>query len=460
VEIYFAGAARQVTGSCHLLRVNGRLIALDCGLFQGKRAASDRANRRLPAPVSDIEAVVLSHAHIDHAGRLPFLVKEGFTGTIWATDATRDLCSFMLMDAAHIQQKDAEHLERRGRPFVPPLYSPHDVAATMHRMVGAPYHQPLQVAPGVTVTFLDAGHILGSSSVVLDCEESGVHRRVVFSGDIGRKGRAIVRDPEPPQAADVVIMESTYGDREHPPVENERQRLGAIVRAAAQRGGRVLIPAFALGRTQEIIYDLHLLTESGAIPTIPIFIDSPLAVDATSVFELHPECFDRSEDIVRRARELFRFGLLRYVRDVEDSKALNSLNGPMVVIAASGMAESGRILHHLLHGASDPRNVIVIVGFQASHTLGRRIVERQPYIRVFGEEVPLRASVEVLEGYSAHADRRELMEWLARVRESSPRLRTVYLVHGEPPSQEALSADLRARGYQVRIPAEGDSATL
>lgn len=460
MEIYFAGAARQVTGSCHLLRVNGRLIALDCGLFQGKRAASDRANRRLPAPVSDIEAVVLSHAHIDHAGRLPFLVKEGFAGTIWATDATRDLCNFMLMDAAHIQQKDAEHLERQGRPFVPPLYAPRDVAATMHRMVGAPYHQPLQVARGVTVTFLDAGHILGSSSVVVDCVENGVRRRVVFSGDIGRKGRAIVRDPEPPQAADVVIMESTYGDREHPPVENERQRLGAIVRAAAQRGGRVLIPAFALGRTQEIIYDLHLLTESGAIPTIPIFIDSPLAVDATSVFELHPECFDRSEDIVRRARELFRFGLLRYVRDVEDSKALNSLNGPMVVIAASGMAESGRILHHLLHGASDPRNVIAIVGFQAAHTLGRRIVERQPFIRVFGEEVPLRASVEMLEGYSAHADRRELMEWLATVRESSPRLRTVYLVHGEPPSQEALSADLRAQGYQVRIPAEGDSATL
>jgi metallo-beta-lactamase family protein len=460
VEIQFAGAARQVTGSCHLLRVNGRLVVLDCGLFQGRRALSDRANRQLPAPVGEIDAVLLSHAHIDHAGRLPFLVKEGYRGSIWATEATRDLCAFMLMDAAHIQQKDAEHLERQGRPFVPPLYSPGDVTAAMERMVGARYRQPVEVAPGVTATFVDAGHILGSASLVLDCEEGGVRRRVVFSGDIGRRGRAIVRDPEPPAGAEAVIMESTYGNRDHPPLEDERRRLGAIVREAAQRGGKVLIPAFALGRTQEIIYDLHLLTEAKAIPTIPIFIDSPLAVDATSVFEAHPECFDRSEEIVRRARELFRFGLLRYVRDVEDSKALNTLRGPLVIIAASGMAESGRILHHLRYGAPDPRNAIVIVGFQAEHTLGRRIVERQPLIKVFGEEVPLRAKVEVLEGYSAHADRIELTQWLAAVRERSPRLRSVYLVHGEPPAQEALASSLRAQGYDVQIPAEGDRAAL
>jgi metallo-beta-lactamase family protein len=468
MEIEFSGAAREVTGSCHIVRVNGHTVLLDCGLFQGRRSESREKNLRLPVPVSEIDAVVLSHAHIDHAGRLPLLVKEGYQNTIWATAATRDLCAIMLADSAHIQEKDAEYLARRARsrgedgaPAVAdPLYGRRDATRTMELMVGMPYHRTFDVIPGVRVSFVDAGHILGSASVVLDCIEGGESRRLVFSGDIGRSGLAIIRDPEPPGAATAVIMESTYGNRDHVPVDGARAQLGAVVRETAARGGRVLIPAFAVGRVQELIYDLHSLVRDGAIPEIPVYIDSPLAVDATSVFEMHPEVFDRGEDLVRRVPELFRHDLVRFTRDVEESKRLNQMSGPMIIIAASGMAESGRILHHLAHGAGDPRNTILIVGFQAEHTLGRRIVERRPTLRIFGDEVPLRAQVVVLNGYSAHADRGELAAWLDRVREHSPALSRVWLVHGEAEAQTALAAALRAKGYDVGCPAAGERHTI
>ena len=460
MEVVFAGAAREVTGSCHLLRVNGRQIALDCGLFQGRRAETEARNRRLPVPPSELDAVVLSHAHIDHSGRLPFLVNQGFRGTIFSTPATRDLCAFMLMDAAHIQRKDAEFLARRHKPHAVPLYGAPDVSRTLEQMVGVSYHRPFDVVPGIRATFLDAGHILGSATVVLECEEAGRHRRLVFSGDIGRAGLAIVRDPQIPSAADAVIMESTYGNRDHPPVDDARAKLGAVIRETAARGGRVLIPAFAVGRTQELLYDLHVLVQAGAVPRIPVFIDSPLATDVTSVFELHPDCFDANEELIQRVQQVFRFGLVRYTRESEESKALNTLRGPMVIIAASGMAESGRILHHLLNGASNPRNTILIVGFQAEHTLGRRIVERRPMIRVFGEEIPLRAQVEVLNGYSAHADRAELMRWITAVQERSPGLRRVALVHGEAAAQDAFATALRPLGLDVRLPSAGDTLQL
>jgi metallo-beta-lactamase family protein len=460
VDICFAGAAREVTGSCHLLRVGDRTLALDCGMFQGRRSESREKNESLPLPIGQLDCVVLSHAHIDHSGRLPFLVRRGYGKTIWATPATRDLSAYMLADSAHIQEKDAEYLARRKKTHAEPLYGMQDAARTIELMVGVPYEREMEVLPGVRASFVDAGHILGSASVVLHCEGDGAPKRVIFSGDVGRSGLAIIRDPKPPTDADVVILESTYGDRDHLVIDDARARLGEIVRDTAKRGGKILVPAFAIGRTQELVYDLHALARAGAIPKIPIYIDSPLAVDATSVFELHPDVFDRSEELVQKVRDVFRFELVHYTRDVSESKALNHARGPMVIIAASGMAESGRIVHHLSNHASNPANTILIVGFQAEHTLGRRIVERRETIKVFGDEIPLRARVEILNGYSAHADRRELRSWLAKVRETSPRLRHVFLVHGETPAQEALASQLRTDGFTVTIPARGERHTI
>ena len=463
MDIEFSGAAREVTGSCHILRVAGRTVLLDCGMFQGKRKESAEKNKRLPVPIGEIDAVVLSHAHIDHAGRLPLLVNRGYEKTIWATSATRDLCALMLADSAHIQEKDADFLSRKTRETIEPLYSMKDAVQTLESMVGVPYHKWFDVVPGVVrALYVDAGHILGSASVIVEATENGATKRLVFSGDVGRSGLAIIRDPEPPTqvAADAVIMESTYGDRDHVPVDTAREELGRIVRETAARGGKILIPAFAVGRVQELVYDLHALARAKRIPEIPIFIDSPLATDATTVFEMHPEVFDRAEALVQDVPKLFEFELVRFTRDVAESKALNTLSGPAIIIAASGMAESGRILHHLAHGASDPRNTILVVGFMAEHTLGRRIVERRPVIKVFGDEIPLRARVEILNGYSAHADRNELTRWLDAVHAVSPALREVWLVHGEPEAQDALSGALAAKGYRVSSPAAGEKRDL
>lgn len=452
MEITFVGAAREVTGSCHLLHVNGSTVALDCGMFQGRRQEAAEKNRQLPLPIEQLDAVVLSHAHIDHSGRLPYLIAEGYSKTIWATSATRDLSAVMLADSAHIQEKDAEFLAKRRKGFVEPLYGMRHAVRTMDLMVGVPYNRPFDVVPGVRATYIDAGHILGSASVELDCTENGKTKRLVFSGDIGRSGLSIVRNPTPPEGADALIMESTYGNRDHESVEGARAQLAQVIRDTAARGGRVLIPAFALGRTQEMIYALHGLVREGAIPAIPIYVDSPLAIDATTVFEMHPETFDHSETMVQKAQELFRFELLHYTRDVEESKALSLARGPMIIIAASGMMENGRIVHHLAQGASDPRNTILVVGFQAEHTLGRRVVERQPVLQIFGEDVPLNAHVEVIDGYSAHADRTEMIAWLGRVKEKSSRLGPIWLVHGEPAVQDEFKATLTARGYSVECP--------
>ena len=452
MEITFAGAAREVTGSCHLLHVNGHTVALDCGMFQGKRSDSAEKNRAFPIPVADLDAVVLSHAHIDHSGRLPFIVAEGYSKTIWSTAATRDLCAIMLADSAHIQEKDAEFLAKRHKEFVEPLYGIRHAVRTMELMVGVPYNKPFDVVPGVTGTYVDAGHILGSASVILDCVEGGVKKRLVFSGDIGRSGLAIIRDPVPPERADAVIMESTYGNRDHESVDGARAHLAEVIRKTAARGGRILIPAFAVGRTQELLYSLNSLFRDGAIPSIPVYVDSPLAIDTTTVFELHPDTFDQSEDMVRKVKELFDFPLLHFTRDVEESKAINASKGPMIVIAASGMMEAGRILHHLANGASDPRNTILVVGFQAEHTLGRRIVEKQPMLKIFGDEIPLRAEVEVINGYSAHADRTELTAWLEKVKATSPNLGPVWLVHGEPEVQDVYRTSLTSKGYSVECP--------
>jgi metallo-beta-lactamase family protein len=455
MQIQFAGAAREVTGSCHLVTVGSETVALDFGLFQGRREESRKKNLALPEAAANLASVVLSHAHIDHCGRLPLLAARGFDGTIWTTPATRDLCSVMLADSARIQEHDADFLTRRQRKAVEPLYTVQEAYKAVKQMHAIPYRRGFEPAKGMRALYLDAGHILGSASVVLDCTEDGVQHRIVFSGDIGRRGLAIIGDPVTPEGAHTIIMESTYGNRQHESVAGARDELAKVVTETAARGGRILIPAFAVGRTQELLYQLHGLAREGKIPAIPIYIDSPLAIEVTTVFDLHRDVFDRTEMLVRDVEELFRFPLLKYTRSVEESKALNSAKGPMIIIAASGMVEAGRILHHISHGASDPRNTILIVGFQAEHTLGRRIVERKPVIKVFGEEMPLRAQVSVINGYSAHADRTELLAWLDTVHASSPGLKRVFLVHGEPEAQEVLAEDIRVRGLQVDIPPQG-----
>jgi metallo-beta-lactamase family protein len=329
-------------------------------------------------------------------------------------------------------------------------------------MVPHAYSERFEVAPGVFATFSEAGHILGSASITLEVVNNGYSKRLVFSGDLGRTGLPIIRDPDPPANADWVLMESTYGNRDHGSTENARNELARVVRETAARGGRVLVPAFAVGRTQELVYDLHGLAEAGEIPQLPIYIDSPLATRATEIFERNTDVFDQTEGMVRshNSSSLFQFPLLRYTPDREDSKALSRATGPMVIISASGMCESGRIVHHLQQGASNPRNTILIVGFQAEHTLGRRIVERRDMIKTFGVEIPLRAQVSVLNGYSAHADRTELSSWLSAVRAQSPRLKDVFLVHGEPAAQDAFADRLRNRGYRVHVPAMGARIAL
>ena len=459
-RITFWGAAGQVTGSMHLLEAAGARILLDAGLFQGRRAESRRLNLEEPFDPRIVDIVVVSHAHIDHTGRLPLLVARGFHGPMYATPATRDLCAVMLPDSAHIQEKDAQFLARRGRstPESAPLYTMADAVAVQDLMVGVPYRRITHLRKNLALEFTDAGHILGSASVKLRLTEDG-NRSIVFSGDIGRSGLPIIRDPAPPEGpVDTLIIESTYANRTHESVADATTRLAEIVKRTAARGGKVLVPAFAVGRVQELVYALHELWRAGRIPEVPIVVDSPLAVDVTTVFRMHPDVFDRTEALVERQSRLFDFPLLRYVRDVAESKALNAHNGPLVIIAASGMVESGRILHHLANHAGDHRNTILFVGFQAEHTLGRRLQEGAEEVKVYGEPVQVRAERETIAGYSAHADRDELRAW---VRGLGAPVRRAFVVHGEAEALEAMAALLRAEGIpDVRVPRHGESFDL
>jgi metallo-beta-lactamase family protein len=459
-RLTFWGAAGQVTGSMHLLEAAGARILLDAGLFQGRRAETYALNARLPFDARRIDGVVLSHAHIDHSGRLPLLVKDGFHGPVYSTPATRDLSAVMLADAGHIQEKDHQFLMRRGKalPESEPLYSLRDAIAVQDLMVGVPYRRIFHLRKHLAMEFHDAGHILGSASVDLRISEDG-HQRLVFSGDIGRSGLPIVRDPEPPSGPiDNLIVESTYADRDHESFSSAEQHLAECVRRVAARGGKVFIPAFAVGRVQELIYSLHQLYRAGEIPEIPIYVDSPLAVDITTVFRLHPEVFDRRERMIETTNELFEFPLLHYIREVADSKELNTKHGPAVVIAASGMVEAGRILHHLAGGIGDHRNLVLFVGFQAEHTLGRRIQGGEKVVRILGQEHEARAEVETIAGYSAHADRTELRTWIRRL--GGP-IRRAFVVHGEREGLEAMAAILREEGVpDVRIPGHGESFDL
>ena len=450
MKITFNGAARTVTGSQHLIEVNGKTIMLDCGMFQGKRKESFERNRSDSCQGKGIDCLVLSHAHIDHSGRIPCLVRNGFKGDIFSTSATRDLCAVMLMDSASIQEKDVEFVNRRrqkqGQKLFEPLYTKADVAKAMNQFVGLSYNRPHQIFPGISLTLVDAGHMLGSAHVILEIDEQGTgqKRRLVFSGDIGRPDIPIIRDPVPiSDGADILIMESTYGNRQHPDYPESEKELERIVNETVSRGGSLLIPAFAVGRTQQLVYALHKLHSDRAIPDLPIFIDSPLATRTTDVFRLHPEVFDdeiREFLLTDDDNNPFGFGRLQYTQSVEQSKSLNSMRTPAVIISSSGMLEGGRILHHLRNRIGDPRNTILFTSWQAPNTLGRRLVEKEKLVRIFGEEFQVRARVEVLTGFSGHADKDGLIDFV-RVMNRKPQ--QTFIVHGEDDASASLANALR-----------------
>ncbi|HEY9075010.1 MAG TPA: MBL fold metallo-hydrolase [Anaerolineaceae bacterium] len=433
--ITFNGAADSVTGSQYLLEVNGARLLLECGLFQGKRKDTYETNLNFRMPPDSIQAVILSHAHIDHSGNLPNLYKQGCTAPVYATPATADLADIMLRDSGHIQEADAAFINkkrmRRGEPPIQPLYTIEDGARVQQFFRGVNYGKPFEPIPGVTARLVDAGHILGSAAIVLDIEEKGRHFRFWFSGDIGRENLPLIADPTLPEAADFLMMESTYGDKPHRDPELAYQELREVVMRTAERGGKVIIPAFAVGRTQELVYSFNRMLAEGSLPSIPVYVDSPLAVNASQVFTRHPECFDgETMEFIRSGRHpALNFPQLTYIQTVEESKALNDLSGPLVIISASGMAETGRILHHLKNNIEDSRNTIVIVSWQAPDTLGRRLAERAPKVKIFGEEYKRRAEISTIGGLSAHAGQDMLLRYASNSRAS---LKKTFVVHGEP----------------------------
>jgi metallo-beta-lactamase family protein len=456
MRIRFLGAARTVTGSMHLVEANGSRILLDCGLFQGRRKEAHERNKTLPFDAASIDAVVLSHAHIDHSGNLPALVKNGFRGRIFATPSTRDLCSIMLPDSAHIQEKDAEFLAKKKREFIAPLYTIADATAALQQFVPVPKGQPFPVADGVVGTYHEAGHMLGSAGVFLEVQEKGRTVRIGYSGDVGHTGDPLMPPTRPLPGPEVLILESTYGYKVHPPPEDRKGKLLAAVKRVAARGGKLVVPAFSVGRTQTLVFTLNELVEDELLPEIPVYVDSPLSTNATTIFREHMEELDpgvKKELEEHYDSDPFGFFRLRYVKDVEESKRLNDKPGPFMVISASGMCESGRILHHLHNTLGDPRNMVMIVGFQAPHTLGRRLVEGVEVLRILGETVVRKAEVEVQNGFSAHADREELVAY-ARNSADHGRLKRIFLVHGEQLSFDGLSEALRGAGFtDVQVPA-------
>jgi metallo-beta-lactamase family protein len=472
LEINFWGATRTVTGSLHALKHSGskgeRNFYLDCGLFQGRRAEAKNKNCCFPTNPADISGVILSHAHIDHSGNLPNLVKQGYRGPIYATPATIDLCHAMLRDSAYLQERDAEFLNRRrerrrsvlsewDEPLVEPLYTIQDAERALELFQPIPMNGSFDLGDGLRLETVEAGHMLGSVSIVLD----DGHKRVGFSGDVGRNHLPIIRDPQTLPHCDYLILESTYGDRLHADEGAVLDKLAGIVSRTAARGGKIIAPAFAVGRTQQIVLLLNQLMRDRRIPSIPVFVDSPLAVNVTDVFRKHQDLFDDETRAMLNAdldSDVFGFSRLRYIRDVADSKALNDLRGPMMIISASGMAEAGRIIHHLRNAIGNPRNTVLITGFQAEHTLGRKILDKQEEVPIFGEPMRLRAEVAKINELSGHADQRELLNWLKPL---APSLKQVFLVHGEPRQQDAFIRAVYERyNLLATAPQRGESHKL
>lgn len=464
MRINFHGAAQTVTGSQHLLEINGKKLLLDCGLYQGRRADTYSRNLNFHYQPQDVDAVILSHAHIDHSGNLPNLVKQGFEGNIFATHATADLGSIMLSDSGHIQESDAEFVNKkraqRGEPPIEPLYTQEDAEQVAGMFAGTDYEQPFEPIPGVIARFHEAGHILGSASVSLEIEEKGRKIRFWFSGDIGRYKLPLLRDPVLPTYADYMIMESTYGDKRHNDPGLAFIEFRDVVKRTVERGGKVIVPAFAVGRTQELVYNLNQMMFENGVPRVPVYVDSPLAVNATDVFKRHLECFDEeTREFVKESRHpALDFKMLTYIRSVEESKALNERTDPMVIIAASGMAETGRIVHHIRNNIENPKNTICIVSWQAPETLGRRLADRAPEVRIFGETYKRKCDVATIGGLSGHAGQDLLVKYAMGVKDS---VKQIFLVHGEEKQATTLKGLLKEQKMgQVHYPDLHESVSL
>jgi metallo-beta-lactamase family protein len=455
------GAAREVTGSCHLLECDGRRILVDCGMFQGDREAEAANAEPFGFDPASIDGLLLTHAHLDHCGRIPLLVRQGFRGRILATSATRELVRVVLLDAASLQAEDAAHAHRTDRNEVAhaaPLYDLDDALLALDFFEpGIGYDQPIQVVPGIVARFLDAGHILGSASVLLDVQVGEAHRSVVFSGDLGNPGRPLLRDPVPAPAADYVVMECTYGDRPHRSLPDSVQELFQAIRETARRHGNVVIPTFALERAQELLYYLHQGLRDGAIPAhVRVFLDSPMAISATEIFRRHPECFDRAFLDTLRHGDPFAMEGLHFTRSSTESMAINNIDGGAVILAGSGMCTGGRVRHHLKHNLWRERSSVVFVGYAADGTLARRIIDGAASVRVFNEDIPVRAQVWTINGFSAHADRPALLAWLGEL----PR-EQVLLVHGEyERGMHSFAQTLASRGRPPLMPQRGERITL
>ena len=463
MKIKFLGGTKSVAGSMHVLESEGKKILIDCGLFQGRREESNQRNKNLPFKPETIERMVLSHAHLDHSGNIPTLVKNGYSNTIYSTFATRDLCLVMLRDSANLQEKDAEYLNKRdknkGVPMVTPLYTVEEAEKSLELFKGIAYNRFFYITPNVRVTFYDAGHILGSALSYFEVFENGKKTRILYAVDLGRKKMPILKDPFQVKDIDYLILESTYGSRLHEDFGTTADRLAQIINRTYLRGGKIIVPAFALERTQEIIYCMHFLEKEGRIPKLPVYVDSPLAVNVTEVFKLHPECFDKETKMILEKEE-DPFGLKRitYITDPEESKKLNRLGESCMIISGSGMCEGGRILHHLKNNIEDPRNTILVVGYMAENTLGRKIVENYPVVKIFGEEYSLESEVVVLNSFSAHADKSELLQY---VEQAQKNLKGVFLVHGEEKECQALKESIESIGIQnVRIPDRSEDIML
>ncbi len=465
MNITFHGAAQTVTGSRHLLSLNDHQLLLDCGLFQGRRKDTYSRNLNFPFDVTALDAAILSHAHIDHSGNLPNLVKQGYPGSINATSATAHLAGVMLRDSGHIQESDVKFVNKRrakrGEAPIEPLYTIADAASAAEQFVQRDYDAQFEVVPGAIATLVEAGHILGSAGVILDLEENGRKVRLMFSGDIGRADLPIVRDPVLPKDVDYLIMESTYGDRSHDSSGQAYDELQAVLSRTIERGGKIIIPSFAVGRTQTLVYYLHQMIDRNEIPRIKVFVDSPLAVNVTDIFRDHPECFDeeaRNFMLTDPHGAALGFDLLTYTRSVDESKAINFIDDPVIIISASGMAETGRILHHLRNNIEDERNTVLITSWMAPHTLGRRLSEGKKRIKIFGEEHKVRAEVASINGLSAHADQPHLIEYALASKDT---LKGVFLVHGEEGPALALMEKLKQAGLQnVHYPELGESVDI